>query len=513
MITKTTKFTKNSLLLVLSGCSVGVAIIIHILHRQFDFLSSYLVLSGIGNLSGGLSILSTILLFIPISLFFISFVLFRINNMHPWIPLLLTLTLTFSSIAMIAGGNGLVEYHFSIFMVIAIIASFAKIRLIITSLVIFAVHHFTGFLFFPQLLCGTEDYSLSLLMLHVIYLIFTCLATMLIIYINRLTENRLTAEKDMQQAHIDQLLAEIDRASTTMVNHVDELAVGTADSAKASQEIANVLLQSSAAVEGQLANLKESVDKNKLIVSQVAHIHNSTEIVTGKARNSLIEAVAGKETVQEVAVQMNIITETVSFIKNLVEDLETKSSEVGKLLQVITTISNQTKLLALNASIEAARAGEHGKGFSIVAEEVRNLAIGTEKSAAEIQVVISSIQAQIKDVANEMGNGMEEIDKGTEKIVVSERAFDSIHQMTIEVEKEFEDVSEATTILLEQASLTNTLIEEITESIHQSLGNLEGISAASEQQSATTHELSNTTLSLEKVARKLDQLVVEVNEM
>jgi len=510
---KTFNLTKNGLLMILSGCSVGLAIIIHILHRQFNFLSSYLSLSGIGSLSGGLTVLTNILLLIPFALFIIALWLFRKEKMHPRIPIYLTLTLTFSSIATIAGGNGLVEYHFSIFMVVAIIASFAKIRLILLSLSVFAVHHFAGYFFFPQLLCGTSDYSFALLMLHVVYLIFTCLATILIIYINRLTENRLTAEKDLQQAHLDQLLAEIDRTSTVMVNHVDELTNGTSDSAKASQEITSVLLQSSAAVEEQLASLQDSVDKNRLIVNQVEQIHNGTEIVTDKAKNSLHEAIVGKETVQEVAAQMTVITQTVGSIKHLVEDLEVKSAEVGKLLQVITAISDQTKLLALNASIEAARAGEHGKGFSIVAEEVRNLAMGTEKSAAEIQVVIGTIQTQIKEVANEMDSGMKEIDKGTEKIIVSERVFDTIHEATMEVEKEINGVSEATTILLEQANLTNTLIEEITMSIHHSLENIEGISAASEQQSAATEVLSDITLSLGDVAHKLDELVEQAKEV
>ena len=65
--------------------------------------------------------------------------------------------------------------------------------------------------------------------------------------------------------------------------------------------------------------------------------------------------------------------------------------------------------------LEAARAGEHSKGFSIVAVEVTNLAIGTEQSASEIQVAIVTTQTQIKEVANEMESGMKEIDKGTEK--------------------------------------------------------------------------------------------------
>ena len=509
---KTNNLTNNGLLMILSACSVGLAVIIHLLHRQFDFLSAYLVLNGIGSLSTGLTMLTNLFLVIPIGLFFIGFWLFRTNKLHPLIPLLLTLTLTFSSIAMIAGGNGLVEYHFSIFMVVAIIASFAQIRLILTSLAIFAVHHFVGFLFFPQLLCGTDDYSFSLLMLHVIYLIFTCLATMLIIYINKLNENRLTAEKDLQQAKLEQLLAEINRTSTVMVEYVDNLTDGTSDSAKASQEITSVLLQSSAAVEEQLANLQEGVDKNSVIVGHVEKIHNSTEIVTDKARNNLREAIVGKETVHEVAAQMNVITESVGSIKHLVEDLEVRSSEVGILLQVITTISDQTKLLALNASIEAARAGEHGKGFSIVAEEVRNLAIGTEKSAAEIQIVIGTIQTQIHKVADEMDRGMQEIYTGTEKIKLSEQAFDLIHEATMEVEKEIDDVSEATSVLLEQSNLTNTLLEEITESIYHSLENIEGISAASEQQSASTEVLSHITLSLGDVAHKLDRLVIEANK-
>ena len=85
---KTPNLTKNGLLMILSGCSVGLAIIIHILHRQFDFLSSYIPLNGITSLSAGITALTNILLLIPIGLFFIALWLFRKDKVHPRIPIL-----------------------------------------------------------------------------------------------------------------------------------------------------------------------------------------------------------------------------------------------------------------------------------------------------------------------------------------------------------------------------------------------------------------------------------------
>jgi len=99
----------------------------------------------------------------------------------------------------------------------------------------------------------------------------------------------------------------------------------------------------------------------------------------------------------------------------MIAELERQSEEIGKIVHAVARIADQTNLLALNAAIEAARAGEHGKGFAVVADEVRNLAEMSEKSARGIQEVVNEIQSQVKVVAADAQaagqKGLEEMEK------------------------------------------------------------------------------------------------------
>ena len=99
----------------------------------------------------------------------------------------------------------------------------------------------------------------------------------------------------------------------------------------------------------------------------------------------------------------------------MIAELERQSEEIGKIVHAVARIADQTNLLALNAAIEAARAGEHGKGFAVVADEVRNLAEMSEKSARGIQEVVNEIQGRVKVVAVDAQTagkkGLEEVEK------------------------------------------------------------------------------------------------------
>ena len=202
--------SKNTLMIYIATFVVCLSLFVHLLHRVFGFLDNYLALQSIGNVTGGMQLLQNIFLIVPLILLIASFIFYKTEKNHQAIPILLTYTLTFSSISIIAGGDGLVEYHFSIFMVIALIATFQQTSLIMHSTIIFAIHHFAGYFLFPQLLCGADDYSFTLLMIHAGFLITTSAANIIIIYSTKTREVQLakeTAEAETQLTQVLQAMA------------------------------------------------------------------------------------------------------------------------------------------------------------------------------------------------------------------------------------------------------------------------------------------------------------------
>ena len=502
--------SKNVLMLWLSGLCIVSMIVVHFMHRQLSFLDDYLLLNGIGNYTKGYILLVNISLIIPIILFLISLVLHKIKRSNHFFQLAVTLTMTAASISIIAGGNGLVEYHFSIFMVLAIIACFSQIRLIIISTAIFALHHFVGYFLFPELLCGTSEYKFSLLMIHAVFLVLTSSATILILYNNRRIENHLKAETMILEEEKKQLIHQLVNVSTEVQDYVVKLSKDYKESQAANLEIASSLSESGKDSQNQRDNLEKGLEKNSLIMNEVMLINNSSNIVATKAETSLQDASNGMRSIKEASKQMDVITNEVAISRKLMENLEKQSLQIGQILSIITLIVDQTKLLSLNASIEAARAGDHGKGFSVVAQEVRKLANGTEQSALEIQTVIEKIQNIIIELAEGMEKSLSEVLVGNEKIKLSEIGFHSIYKDMRDVKEEVAEIKVAANELMVNTERTNKLFESINVATNQYLNKIESISSASEEQHAATESIHTVIKSLTEIVNNLNAIVYKM---
>jgi methyl-accepting chemotaxis protein len=501
---------KNIMMLCLSSLVVIVSLITHVLHRQVGFLQDYLIVRGMGNAAEEFPFLLNLALVVPIVLLCISFILYKINRDHKLLPLFVVLTLTASSISIIAGGDGLVEYHFSIFMVLAMIAYYNEIKLLVISTLIFAVHHLGGYFLFPELLCGVSDYSFALLLVHAFYLLLTSGATIWFIYAKKVETQHYEAKQREQKEMLAIILNGLNQSNESVKVVTMNLTNGSIETAKASEEIASAIGHLNQESEEQINHLNSGTDKITRMLAEISQMNQYMTEMNGIAKKTTEQADNGQHLVYEVTEQMNTITKTISSIDHLVKELKDSSQEIEGFIKEVTNIADQTNLLALNASIEAARAGEHGKGFAVVAAEVRKLASQSEGSASQVQKIVQTIQGRIDNVVRQMNVGLDDVHKGAGKISQTDKALSIITEYVREVDAKIEEVSTLSNYLLNHSHDTKEVITELFISKDATSKSLEKISMASDEQFNTVHSLRETVATLNGMVEKLDSVVEEV---
>lgn len=290
-------------------------------------------------------------------------------------------------------------------------------------------------------------------------------------------------------ASSEELLASAEqntRASEQISETVEELAVGTSDQVdmvkRSSQAMSEMALGSE-----QIAELAQSVS-----VSAVDAANQSAE---------------GNMIIQQAVEQMGSVRNSIASLTELVTGLGERSAEIGTITEVINNIARQTNLLALNAAIEAARAGEHGRGFAVVAGEVRKLAEESSTSAQRITDLVQLIQKDTDHAVQAVKVNSNETEAGIEIVTAAGQAFEQISNVVNKVAGEIQEVSAGSE---EMSASTNEVVgyvDQISNIAGEAAGGVHNVSAATQQQLASMEEIASSAGSLSKMAEELQEQI------
>lgn len=177
-----------------------------------------------------------------------------------------------------------------------------------------------------------------------------------------------------------------------------------------------------------------------------------------QAEKAMNLAREGKGLVDKTTAEFDIISTTISKSASVVESLRDHAVSVSDLVKSVREIAEQTNLLALNAAIEAARAGESGRGFSVVADEVRNLAGRASRATSEIDEVIESIVSETKTAADQIGQGRKEMEEG---VTLLQQLVQPLNDLSAGAQVSFEQLGALERAVSDQSNGSNKIILEV----------------------------------------------------
>jgi len=288
-----------------------------------------------------------------------------------------------------------------------------------------------------------------------------------------------------------------------------ELMASSDETAVTIQSIADSTNEIAAGSEQTMRSMTVAIQKMNSLEEATRYLNNDAQAVK-EATDHMIEAARkGGESVQHSSNVMMSIEETMANTTQTVEALGTKSYEITSIIKTITTIAEQTNLLALNAAIEAARAGEHGRGFAVVADEVRKLAEQSQNAAKEVTGIVTSIQTEVTSIVKQNHEGVQNVIKGVEVANETNASLDQIVKQTNEtiaiIDKMVKQIGDTLGFSQEVAAS----FIEVTQIAENTASNTETSAAAAQQGSAAMQEINASAVELSNQADELRKVVNE----
>lgn len=248
-------------------------------------------------------------------------------------------------------------------------------------------------------------------------------------------------------ASLRELVEEINRA-TEQVNTATAQAQNTSDQ----------LLQ---AAQKQSVQIKETGEAVEQMAGSILEVSYNAGQAASVAQRSLEAATQGSQAVQNTISGMNDIRTQIQETSKRIKRLGESSQEIGEIVELISDITEQTNILALNAAIQAASAGEAGRGFTVVAEEVQRLAERSSEATKQISVIVKTIQTDTNNAVAAMENSTAGVVEGAKLSDAAGQALNEIENVTNNLAHLIESISQSTAAQTEMAAKARNNMQDI----------------------------------------------------
>lgn len=406
--------------------------------------------------------------------------------------------------------QGVIESHFGIFALLAVLTFYRDWLPILVAAATIAVHHVVFHALQHQ---GVPVFVMehhggwTMVFVHAFYVVMETVA-LLYLAVHSQAEavesqemlekmlsvtTQISAQTAQGEGKVHMSLAKrFDHFLQQITHLIDGVARDSHGLGQLGQELASASGTLEKGARHQLAEITQMTGSMQRMEDAMGHIAVHVEQAVDHAGKASQQILRGQESVGRAQQEITQLASRLNGAHETVQGLAVQAEQIGTVLDVISSIANQTNLLALNAAIEAARAGEQGRGFAVVADEVRNLAQRTAVSTQEIKTIIESLQHGSRQAVEAMHDSRQGVDRCVED---SQVAVDMLRAVGSDI-AQIDDLN----------GRIVTTTREQTEANLEIVGRLQSVQSIAQSTANDVETLARSSEQLPPIAVRLDAL-------
>lgn len=316
---------------------------------------------------------------------------------------------------------------------------------------------------------------------------------------------RMASSFDKMGNNLRSMIGQFSDISTNLSSSSEELSASGQEVAASAEEVGRAIENVASGAEEQAAQIEETNTVIKQLTNDIDNVRQMSAEMNKQADRVKNNFEQGNDSITFSIEQINNLEKNSNQVATTINSLGTLSQRIGEIIELINGIAAQTNLLALNAAIEAARAGEAGRGFSVVADEIREL-------AEESTTATNQIAQLVKDIQHNVGEAVEKMKETENVVLASVNSIQNTGQTFTEINQATESLMNIIVVLEEKAQEMSANSKEVEGSITQvaavseeAASNAEEVAASSEEQSASTEEIVSASTELAEMANGLTE--------